>query len=235
MEAIARSLEEEVRSAFDRPARSRRRLNAGFNELLAMFKDPALSMTDIGQRLQVNPSHATRIYRRYFERLAGRSSKDRYQWARDAAVQERVRNLPREQVMRAVATSAEEAGLTVHRVTGCGRPDRIRSRNLRVQGHLCKVHELRFARRPHEKCKQRYALFKLKAVQKIQYDAHILYIAVPKRRAHILVVPAYVLHRLPVRRGAVTGHIPVENRPVYRNHHRRINWLSYENAWHLLE
>lgn len=228
-----------MRHAFEHPRYHHRTLRVTLEELVALFEDSSLTMRAISKRLSVSDGYVTRLYRQFGQPVIGYTARERRQWVTATRVDERMRDQASERVLFAVSEAAAEAGLDVRRVMDPERSERPHLRKLLIQGYYCKIHELRFSHQPNPKYRQRYAPFRIRVGQKHPCDVHIFYIATPEmppQAPHrILIVPAFVLNRLPVRNGCVKGQIPTENLPRRSHCPVKIDWHRYENSWHFLD
>lgn len=226
------SLKARLHAEYEGHPEHRRRIRMPYDDLLSLFTDESRNWCDIARTLGVTPQAVRQLYQRFFQPVIGKSGLElRRQRARQAR-EEVVRELPTDTVLRVVALAAEKAGLTVRQVAS---GDWLRQRALQIQEHLCRVHHCVSMVGPPKDPHAIHVKTDFLRPSGAPYAAYVVYAAVPGRRRRFFVVPRYVVNRMPQHGDYVHAWIPLERRPVYHNIRPRVDWLRYENAWHLLE
>lgn len=235
-EVVYGELEQQLRERFERNRPYRRSFQHTFDELQAPFRNLSLSWSEIGKLWGIKVQHVSKLYHRYVEPLERMTGIERFKRRMQTRAEERIREMPdmqRNPALTRVALAAEKAGLTVHQILSEGCPNGLRSWALRIQGHRCLVHRLTRCAPLNGRSDRRYARVQFQRTYAQPYDAHIVSIMV-RPRMRILVIPSYVLQRCTGKSSHIAGWIPVEGNTRRITKLTKVDWLKYENAWHLL-
>ncbi len=148
---------------------------------------------------------------------------------------------PRVQIpstITSIAQKAVEAGCDVApvpRYRKKGRLTAMKTRQLLVNGHACAVFTVKSKRRTNGSVRLTTG-FSTKPSVLQSFETLIVHTKVEGYPEHVFVVPTTVLCSKHFRpgMGEISFRLPLEKLPEYHGVKQRIDWWSYEDAWHLL-
>ena len=229
----------EAKARFEANAGRRYKDITTFDEYLELFANDCEDFTRIGRsRPKPISREAVRLkYKKYFvdlfpSRNEGRARKRFCTLKRHKLS---ARELPDDGLIREVAELAVKNGLGFEKIWA-GRTHVIfKKRHLIINNKLCRI---LFCSSPHRQPSRRcsYAHFNITNKALNQCDFLILVNIIDNYPSRYFVIPANEVYPEPHSSAYQKSlFVPLEKLPVYRNHKPKVNWLAYENAWHLLK
>jgi len=222
-----------------------RKHNLTFEDLFEYFKVDCVRQSAVAVEAGLTRERIRQIYNKYFRELFdGKSGRERMH---ACTLENRIVKIKQAEntlletdaVIKVVVEKARAAGCkieTIPQLTNKGFVQKTRNGILRVNGHLCSVHNPT-TRIKHPDLKRVSTRTSLSRSVLLKVEASIFHTTLEGYPEHTFVVPTTIL--LTSVFGSTTKEmktviLPMEKSPVRRGTPARVDYWQYEDAWHLL-
>jgi predicted DNA-binding protein YlxM (UPF0122 family) len=235
-EHVTISTEEEARERYDSLEETNyRKVPFSYDELKKMLTDD-LTYNEIAQKAGVTRQAIEQIHRKYFASFipsARERQKNRTNKNREEKRNSHLDTIPKLSILKKMAKKVD---MEVKPIPLMGVPLRSRTGMVLVNGKRCGVHYTRRKSKTSDRSYRYY--YRVWLYKDLLSDTEFTICITGKKNHRIFIVPSKVLlDLLPDTPANIQKmvHIPYEYLPVYKNQPSELDWVTYENAWSLLD
>jgi hypothetical protein len=211
---------ENLKGSFN--SRKYNRVDCSFDDMLELLLKPELTLQEVGEKLGTSRITVWRLYKKFFSKILPR----RNGYKRMMKSKKIEKDFPKVGLVAHIRKLAEENGLEVRqRVVYCnGRPYGADRGRLIIEGKECRLHHLKRTLKKNP-AKSSVAFHASVSVP----DFHLVYVTAPRFPKRLFIIPGSL-----IKRGS-EYYINLNIKARVRGKKPRINFETYENAWHLIK